>query len=253
MTTPASSPILDPDEPPAYEIVNEHASGGMVLVCDHASNRIPRRLGSLGLTDDQLASHIAWDPGAAEVARRLAPLVDAPLVLSNYSRLVIDCNRPLVSPQSIAEQSAEIPVPGNVGLSVEARAARAEALFHPYQQAIAGILAARGSRTRWLLAIHSFTPVWAGQPRPWPISVAHGRDRALAASMLAGLRSTGDFLIGDNEPYSIGREFDYTVPVHGEDRGLACAMIEIRQDGLTTATDAALWADRLAVAIRDLV
>lgn len=241
--------LLEPDEAPAVEVVRAEGASEILLVCDHASNAIPRKLGTLGLGVDDLASHIAWDPGAAWVARRLAELLDAPLVLAGYSRLVIDCNRPLVSPQSIAEQSAGIPVPGNLHLSPRARAVRVDELFHPYQQTIARILDERGLRTTTVLAIHSFTPVLGDQVRPWPISVAHGRDRTLAASLLAGLRQTGDFLIGDNEPYSIGREFDYTVPTHGEDRGLPCAMIEIRQDGLPTLAEAWQWADRLAFAL----
>jgi predicted N-formylglutamate amidohydrolase len=242
--------LLEPhDEAEAVEIVRPEGRSKILLVCDHASNAIPRRLGTLGLTDADLATHIAWDPGAAWVARRLAELLDAPLVLAGYSRLVIDCNRPLASPQSIAEQSAGVPVPGNQNLSAHDRAVRVDELFWPYQRTIARLLDDRGSRTTTLLAIHSFTPVLAGQVRPWPIAVAHGRDRTLAASILAGLRKTGDFLIGDNEPYSIGREFDYTVPIHGEDRGLPCAMIEIRQDGLTTRDEAHPWADRLATAL----
>ncbi|MFV8755147.1 N-formylglutamate amidohydrolase [Nannocystaceae bacterium ST9] len=241
--------LLESDEPAAVETLRPEGRSPIMLVCDHASNRVPRRLGTLGLGPDDLASHIAWDPGAAIVARRLSELLDAPLVLAGYSRLVIDCNRPLISPQSIAEQSAGVVVPGNRGLSADDRASRVDALFHPYQDTIAALLAARGPRTTTLLAIHSFTPVLAGQARPWPIAVAHGRDRQLADSLIAGLRRTGDFLIGDNEPYSIGREYDYTIPIHGEDRGLPCAMIEIRQDGLTTTTNAMIWADRLAAAL----
>ncbi len=244
--------LLEPGEPPAVEVVRPHGSSEYVLVCDHASNRIPARLGTLGLDAEQLASHIAWDPGAALVARRLSELLDAPLVLAGTSRLVIDCNRPLASPQSIAEQSAGIVVPGNRASEVPAaeRAWRIDEFFVPYQSTIARLLDSRGSRATKLLAIHSFTPELAGEVRPWPISVAYGPDRTLAASLLAGLSQTGQFLIGDNQPYSIGREYDYTIPTHGEDRGLSCAMIEIRQDGLTTAAGAMVWADRLAAAIR---
>ena len=252
--------LLGPEDPPAIEVVRPEGSSEFVLVCDHASNVIPRRLGTLGLGPEDLASHIAWDPGAAWVARRLSELLDATLVLAGFSRLVIDCNRPTPSPQSIAEQSAGVVVPGNLDLSAADRAARVDELFEPYQRTIAAILDARAAildartaRPTSLLAIHSFTPNMPGQDRPWPISVAYGRDRTLAAALIAGLAKTGDFLIGDNQPYAIGREFDYTIPIHGEDRGLACAMIEIRQDGLTTATDAATWAGRLAVAIRGLV
>lgn len=250
MTAPG---LLAADEPPALEIVHPGGRSPFVLVCDHASNAIPRRLGSLGLDAATLATHIAWDPGAARVARRLAQRLDAPLVLAGYSRLVIDCNRPLTSPQSIAERSAEIEVPGNLGLSEPERRERADALFWPYQRSIAALLDQRGDQTRALLAIHSFTPVLDPRaPRPWPIAVAHELDTRLSTPLLAALRAMPECVpVGDNEPYAIGRSHDYTVPIHGSDRGLPCAMIEIRQDGLARPADADTWADRLLVAILD--
>jgi predicted N-formylglutamate amidohydrolase len=109
--------LLSPDKPPAVEMVNADGSSSAVLLCDHASNRVPERLGNLGLDAVQLADHIGWDPGAADVARRLSADLDAPLVLSGYSRLVIDCNRPLRSAESIVKESAGVPVPHNRGLS----------------------------------------------------------------------------------------------------------------------------------------
>ncbi|MCW8801579.1 MAG: N-formylglutamate amidohydrolase, partial [Desulfobacter sp.] len=223
-----------------------------VLVCDHASNRIPLRLGSLGLNQVQLADHIAWDPGAADVARRLSVHLDAALVLSGYSRLVIDCNRPLYSPESIAEQSAGVPVPGNCGLSPEEREARVNTLFRRYHDAIGRLLDGRSQRPSLLLSIHSFTPVLSGRTRPWRIGVSCGRDRRLAELMIRALAQAGDFTVGDNQPYPIEDDFDYTIPVHGEGRGLPSVMIEIRQDGLRTATDTAAWAARLAEVYRQI-
>jgi len=243
MTAPA---LLEPDEPPPFEVVNPDGPASVVLVCDHASCRVPRRLDGLGLAAARLAEHIAWDPGAAEVARRLAALLDAPLVLSGYSRLVVDLNRPLANPGCIAEQSAGVAVPGNRGLSPGEREARLAALFRPYHAAIDRVLDGRAGRPTVLLAIHSFTPVLDGVARPWHVGVSHGRDPRLAALLRGALARGGDLTVGDNEPYPIEDWIDYTIPVHGEGRGLPAAMIELRQDGVRTPEAAAAWGHRLA-------
>jgi predicted N-formylglutamate amidohydrolase len=242
--------LLGPGEPPAVEIVNGEGCSRSVLLCDHASRRIPHRLGTLGLDPAQLSDHIAWDPGAAEVARRLSAHLDAPLVLSGYSRLVIDCNRPLSSPQSIVRSSAGVPIPGNLQLSPEERRMRIDALFRPYHDAISRLLDGRPSRATVLLSIHSFTPVLNGQPRPWHIGVSHWRDPRLATLLLEALDGTGDLVLGNNQPYPIEVDTDYTIPRHSEDRGLPSAMIEIRQDEIPTEAAAAAWAARLADAYR---
>ena len=242
--------LLEPAESPAFEVVNAHGGGSAVLVCDHASNRVPHRLGSLGLDPAQLAEHISWDPGAAEVARRLSIHLDAPLVLSGYSRLVIDCNRQLGRADLIAECSAGVPVPANSGLSPKDRDRRINTLFEPYHRAIGTLLDSRAHRPTLLLSIHSFTPVLAGRPRPWHVGVSHGRDRRLAALLLSALAHDADVVVGDNQPYPIDAAVDYTLPVHGEGRSVLNVMIEIRQDGIATAAGAAAWAARLAQAYR---
>lgn len=249
---PAAKPatLLGLDERPAVETINMHGSGSAVLVCDHASHRVPERLGTLGLEPDLLVDHIAWDPGAADVARRLSAHLDAPLVLSGYSRLVIDCNRPLGHAESIAERSAGVSIPGNHALLPEERTARIDALFRPYHGAIGWLLDSRSHRPTVLLSIHSFTPILNGQVRPWQICISHWRDARTAALLLGAFRRTGDFTIGANEPYPIEDHIDYTIPLHVEGRGLPCAMIEIRQDGILTAAGAAAWAARLAQAYR---
>ncbi len=242
--------LLGPDDPSAVEIVNAEGGGSAVLLCDHAARRVPRRLGTLGLDPASLSGHIAWDPGAAKVARRLSTHLDAPLVLSCYSRLVIDCNRPLGSPQSIPEHSAGVAIPGNRGLSPDERATRIDELFRPYHGAVGQLLDSRSSRPTVLLSIHSFTPVLNGQPRPWHLGVSHWRDPRLAALLLGALGRRGDLTIGDNEPYPIEDDTDYTIPLHGGGRGLPSVMIEIRQDGIPTFAAAAAWAARFAEAYR---
>jgi predicted N-formylglutamate amidohydrolase len=250
MTT--STPLLEPAEPPAFEIVNARGKGSAVLVCDHASNRVPRCMDNLGLDSHQLAGHIAWDPGAADVARALSALLDAPLVLSGYSRLVIDCNRPLQSRESIAEQSAGVPVPGNRYLSAQERERRIATFFQPYHQAIDQLLDARRRQPTVLLSIHSFAATLNGQHRPWHAGVAYRHDHRLAQRLHEALRQRGDIDVGYNQPYPIDDAFDYTIPVHGEGRGLASTMIEIRQNEIQSPATAAAWATRLAHAFRTL-
>jgi len=246
----ASSSLLAPGEPPAVEIVNADGSSSAVLVCDHASNRVPDRLDGLGLDPLQLADHIGWDPGAADVAHRLSAHLDAPLLLSGYSRLVIDCNRPLCNEESIAQQSASVPVPCNRGLTPEQRDTRVNSLFQPYHDAIARLLDSRCERPSVLLSIHSFTPVLNGAQRPWHIGVSYGRDNRLGTLMFRALSQPGDLVVGDNEPYPIEDLVDYTLPLHGEGRGLPNVMIEIRQDGIRTEVSADAWAARLAQTYR---
>jgi predicted N-formylglutamate amidohydrolase len=238
--------LLAADEPAAVRVLNADGAGSAVLVCDHASNRIPRRLGTLGLGYPELADHIAWDPGAADVALCLSHHLDAPLVLSGYSRLVIDCNRPLESGESITEQSAGVRVPGNRALAPGDRATRIDGLFRPYHEAIAQLLDRRAGQPSLLLSIHSFTPELDGQRRPWDIAMSYGRDRRLAALLLDALKAKAKLVVGDNEPYPVDDAIDYTIPVHGEARELPHVLVEIRQDGIATPADAAAWAVRLA-------
>jgi predicted N-formylglutamate amidohydrolase len=244
--TNASKLLLDPEDPPAFEIINAEGSSDTVIICDHASNLVPRQLSNLGLESEQLAEHIAWDPGSAGVARGLSAILDAPLVLSGYSRLVIDCNRAPYSAGSIAEQSAGVLVPGNQELGQKQRDSRRKELFEPYHLAISKLLDDRSQRNTILLSIHSFTPVLNDLPRPWPVGVCYGHDPRLARLMFKALSDRVDYKIGDNQPYAIDDNIDYTIPLHGEGRSLPSVMIEIRQDQIGTASAASSWATQLA-------
>lgn len=243
-------PVLAPDEPPACEVVNLDGLFPAVLLCDHASPRVPAALAGLGLSQAELLDHIGWDPGAADLARRLSTLLDAPLCLSGYSRLCIDCNRPPRVPASILGSSAGIVIPGNSQLSPEEAAARQEALFWPYHRAIAGLLDRRrdAGRQTVLLSIHSFTPCLQGQERPWHVGFMYGVDRRLAELFLEAFAQYPSLCVGDNLPYQVTPETDYSIPVHGEARGLPCVLIEVRNDGLATSAGVAVWAQRLAMA-----
>jgi predicted N-formylglutamate amidohydrolase len=218
------TPLLAADEPPPFELVNPAGRGAAVLTCDHAANRIPRSLGSLGLAPVDLARHIAWDLGAAELARGLADRLDAPLILGGWSRLVVDLNRPLASPELIPEASDGVQIPGNRGLTPGERARRIAALFDPYRLALSGLLDARAARPTLLIALHSFTPSLAGQARPWHAGIASGRDRRLAQPLIDALARHGGLCIGDNRPYDLDPVHDYSLPTHGEARGIPHAV-----------------------------
>ncbi len=201
----------------------------------------------------RLASHIAWDPGAAEVARALAEQLAAPLVTSGYSRLVIDCNRPLASEGSIAATSDGIVVPGNQSIDAAERARRASTLFHPYHHAIADVLDQPRSPTDGRACCSASTAsrrCWTVSRRPWQVGFAYGRDPGWRCCCSKRSPADGGLVVGHNQPYDVDDSIDYTIPVHGEQRGLPHVLIEIRQDLLTTPTARAQWAARLAAAYR---
>ncbi|MFQ5973189.1 MAG: N-formylglutamate amidohydrolase [Alphaproteobacteria bacterium] len=248
-------PWIAADEPPPFELVNASGRGRAVLACDHASPRIPRQLGTLGVSPQDLEQHIAWDIGAAAVARGLSEILDSPLVLSGYSRLVVDCNRPLDQPTAFATLSEDVEIPGNQQLSDEERAARAEAFFWPYHEALHHLVDSRVRSDGWpvLISIHSFTPVYQGQERPWHIGIQYRWDSRLAGLVLEGLRSDSALCVGDNEPYAVQLDEDYTVPVHAERRGMPYLLVEIRQDLIASEAGARAWADRVSNAVSSAV
>lgn len=240
--------LLGPNDPPPFTLTNPEGRASVVLVCDHASNAIPARLNGLGLGKYELSQHIAWDIGAAQVARLLAARLDAPAVLGGYSRLVIDCNRPPGHPTSIAEVSDGIFIPGNHQLSDLEAEMRFNEVFWPYHHAITQALAHRWrhghGRAPALIAVHSFTPVMNGFRRPWHLGVLWNRDPRLAEPLLTGFGANAEWCVGDNQPYS-GREVGFTMDTHGGAAGLAHVEVEIRQDLLADEMGCAYWAKRI--------
>ena len=242
---------IEPDEPPAREVVNPGGRCRVILTCDHASARIPRRLGTLGVRSADLRRHIAWDVGAATVARQLSERLDAPLVLSGYSRLVVDCNRPLSAPDAFATRSEDVDIPGNAGLDEDERRARADHFYWPFHDAIDALVTERSAGTvPILVAVHSFTPVYHDRPRPWDAGLLYRNDRRLAGLTLRWLRAGGTLHVGENVPYRMTIDGDFTIPVHAERRGLPGMLVEIRQDHLGTRSGAAEWAERLGTMLR---
>jgi len=241
------------DVPPVLE-ENAGGSSPYLVTCDHYGRLIPKALGDLGLPESELTRHIAWDIGIAGVAERLSKQLDAHLVAQRYSRLVIDCNRPPVAPGSIPRISEATTIPGNEGLARETVEARREAIFDPYHRRIQEVIDARlreGIPTI-LVSLHSFTPVYAGIARPWHIGTLYQRDTRLPPLLLKLLRGEADLVVGDNEPYAVSDETDYTIPVHGEARGLMNSGIEIRQDLIADQAGQQQWADRLARVFREI-
>ena len=247
--------LLGADDPPPVELVNPGGAAPVVFLCDHASNRIPEALGALGLPAEALASHIAWDIGAGEIARRLARRFDAPAVLSGYSRLVIDCNRALEDEQSILAVSDGAEVPGNRDVAQRDAADRVATFFRPYHEACAETLdrvEARG-RTPPVVIMHSFTPALArGRPRPWDIGILWNRDGRIACPLLRHLRARGDLRVGDNQPYSGASPRGYTAPTHAGRLGRAVAQIEVRQDLVADEPGIARWTEILAAALTEV-
>jgi len=240
--------LLDPDEPDPVTFDNEAGRSDFFLTCDHAGRVIPRRLDQLGLPEHETRRHIAWDIGIGAVGRQLSRLLDAAVILQTYSRLVIDCNRDPKVPSSIPAISETTEIPGNLGLTEAARAERVATIFRPYHDTIAAALDRRAAadRASVLVALHSFTPVFKGVARPWHAAVLYNRDPRFAHALFKLLQPEDGLVVGDNEPYRVTDLTDYTVPVHGERRGLPYVEIEIRQDQIAEPAGQAAWAERLA-------
>ncbi len=238
-------------DPPAVTVVNEAGTSPIVLLCEHASNYIPPRFANLGLPPAELERHIAYDIGAAAVARQLAGRLDAVLVLAGYSRLLIDCNRPLGVPGSIPVRSEATDIPGNRDLSPADRAERDLLFFAPFRTRVGVLLDARqaAGRASVLIGMHSFTPIFLGVARPWQAGVLYRRAHRLAAVLLDGLAEDPALIVGVNEPYRVTEAGDYTVPHVGEPRGLPTALFEVRQDLIADEPGAADWAGRLAAVL----
>jgi predicted N-formylglutamate amidohydrolase len=229
-----------------FHIVGEDRPGRWLVTCDHAANTVPPEVngGSLGISDADMARHIAWDPGAAGVAWALAEMLDSPAILSNFSRLVIDPNRGEDDPTLIMKLYDGTIIPANRHVPAEERIRRLDAYHRPYHRAQER-LAARQPDTV-LLAIHSFTQQLRGrEPRPWHIGILHGKDSRLALPLLRRLRAETDLCVGENEPYGGHLDGD-SVDRHAIIPGRANVLVELRNDLIRTEEQQYGWAKRLA-------
>jgi predicted N-formylglutamate amidohydrolase len=250
MSAPSLPPRSVPDQwPDPVELLAPQGRSPIVLLCEHASNYIPPEYAGLGVSQGDLQRHIAWDIGAAQVTRHLSGLMDATAFLGTYSRLLIDLNRPLGVRSSIVARSEATDIPGNVGVSAEERARREQRIFTPHHAAIEAHLRERvaAGRKTFIIAIHSFTPVYMGNVRPWHVGILFDKGVSLAEATMAQLRAADPSLnVGANVPYSVSIEEDYGLLVHGDHASNPAILIELRQDLIAMPEAAEDWAKRLA-------
>ncbi|MCP1445282.1 putative N-formylglutamate amidohydrolase [Pseudomonas sp. GGS8] len=232
---------------PAYTLSREASEHPLILVCEHASRFIPAGLNDLGLSETAAREHIAWDIGALALAEGLAEALGATLLAANYSRLLIDLNRPRHASDSIALQSEIYQVPGNRDLDEATREYRRHCLFKPFHARLQTLIDARVEQNKpvRVVGIHSFTPIYYGQPRSLEVGVLYGQARKYAQQVIDGL-SRHPLKVAGNQPYKVDPLSDMTVPVHGDARGLDSVLIEVRNDLLRTPEDVSRWTDYLA-------
>jgi predicted N-formylglutamate amidohydrolase len=246
-----SASLLEGEDDPVLQ-VNGGGRSPCVLIAEHAANRLPKTLGTLGLNEPDLERHIAWDIGAERVARLLSRLIDAPLLLQRYSRLAYDCNRPPDSADAMPEISETTHIPGNRSLSPADRLARIREIYRPFHAAIADLLdrrAADGTRSV-VVTIHSFTPVYKGGRRTVELGILHDRDTRLAERLITSFPGVDARL---NEPYGPRDGVLHTLNVHAAPRGLEHAMIEIRNDLVSDERGQQEWAERLCTSLTEAV
>jgi predicted N-formylglutamate amidohydrolase len=240
--------ILTGEEGDPVALENAVAQGPVILVCEHASRQLPASLGTLGLSAEALASHIAWDPGALAVSRLMAEQLDATLLFQRFSRLAYDCNRPPESPAAMPEKSEVFDVPGNAGLDQAARDARTQALYVPFRDTLRDLVETRIAvgRPPVIVTMHSFTPVYFGKPRDVEIGILHDADTRLADAMLATAGTDGPYTIRRNEPYGPEDGVTHTLREHGLSKSLPNVMIEVRNDLIKDVAGQKVVADYLA-------
>jgi predicted N-formylglutamate amidohydrolase len=237
--------LTDGEDHP-FLLVNPSGRSQLFLICEHVSNRLPEALGTLGLTQEQLQMHIAWDIGAEGVARLLSKLLDAPLALQCYSRLAYDCNRQPESPGAMPEMSETTVIPGNKGLTRSEKLQRIRDIYWPFHRGVSDFLderAAGGQKTA-IVTIHSFTRVYRGKERSIELGLLHDRHADMALKLLKAFPNAKAAL---NEPYGPKDGVMHTTALHAEARGLPSVMIEIRNDLIATTRGQEEWAQRLSV------
>lgn len=244
--------LIKPSEGPAVAVLRPQGTSEVVLICEHASKTMPEALGSLGLDQAALESHIAWDIGAARVAEVLSDSLDAALIMQRFSRLAYDCNRPPESAGAYPERSEIYDVPGNAGLGAAEKARRANALYHPFHQSIDSLVDERLAQGRpvVLVTVHSFTPVYFGAPRDGHLGILHDDDRRLADAMLEAAGAAKLEKVSRNYPYGPKDGVTHTLIRHGLTRQIPNVMLEIRNDLISDAAGQAIWAANIAGILR---
>jgi predicted N-formylglutamate amidohydrolase len=247
------APLLTAADGDPVSEININGPSQVLLICEHASRRLPARLGSLGLAAEMLDAHIAWDPVALAVAKRLSNEFDAALIHQNFSRLAYDCNRPPDAPDAMPARSEIYDVPGNAGLTAAERVSRTEAIYLPFRAAIERRIAERkaAGRATVVVTVHSFTPVYRGVRREVEVGILHDRDSRLADEMLRLAAASGRFIVRRNEPYGPDDGVTHTLKEHALANGLLNVMIEVRNDLIRDESGQEVMAGFLAGLIRE--
>ena len=248
-------PLIGPGDPPPFMTYNDHGQARVLLVADHATPFFPAAMNQLGLADWVLERHVAWDIGSDELTRCLADELDAPAVLSGFSRLIVDPNRRLDDPTAFVEISDGIAIPGNLDLNDQDKALRVQSFYAPYHNAIAARLTEflDGGVVPALISVHTCTPVYDRVVRPWHIGIMWDKDPRIPAPLIAHFNAIEEICIGDNEPYSGRHPHDFTIDHHAEPAGLPHVGIEVRQDLVDSAQGARKWAGILADGLRGIL
>jgi predicted N-formylglutamate amidohydrolase len=242
--------VLSDRDPAPVEIMNTDGASAFVLTCEHAGRHVPARLRDLGIPPTEMDRHIAYDIGADGLARHLSAILDAPLVLQRFSRLVVDCNRPFDAPDCFPAVSDGTVVPANENLTERQRRQRFEEIHQPFHGAVSRLLdrRERAARPTILVSIHSFTPrLAAGAPRPWLVGALSNRDASFAKGFVATFRAAHpEISCAHNEPYVVDDLTDYTIPIHGEGRGLPHLLLEVRNDMIGDGAGQERWSRLIA-------
>ncbi|MEE9314149.1 MAG: N-formylglutamate amidohydrolase [Rhizobiaceae bacterium] len=234
MSNQIKNSLLNVKEQPSVEIINRNGKSNIVLVCEHASNRMPASLDNLGLETEAVQSHAAWDPGALRVAQYLSKYLDAPLVAARYSRLVYDLNRPPENPQAMNTESEIYAIPGNQNLSIEEKQSRTEELYIPFHKTVSDVMDRVGDGCV-MITIHTFTPIYFGKQRTVELGILHDADTRFADGMLENSAKHTGMVTLRNDPYGPKDGVTHTLVKHGISRGCQNVMLEIRNDLVETA------------------
>ena len=250
-----SHSLIGPGDPPPVSVHNDTGSAKVLVVCDHASRAIPQAMNQLGVADWVLDRHVAWDIGAAAAARALADALDAPAILSGYSRLIVDLNRTLDDITAFVQVSDGVAIPANLDLTDDEKRRRVESFYEPYHAAIAARLEAYQARgiTPAVISVHSCTPVFDRVVRQWHVGVMWDKDPRIAAPLIERLSGLDSLCVGDNEPYSGRHPHDFTLDHHAEAAGFPHVGIEVRQDLVATEDGARTWGNLLARALKEIL
>jgi predicted N-formylglutamate amidohydrolase len=249
-----SSIFVAPELGDAFEIIGGPVETGAVILADHATNRLLPEYGTLGLPHSELNRHIAFDIGIDALTRRLAELLHAPAILSRFSRLLIDPNRGADDPTLVMRIADGALIPANARIGPDEIGERRRRFYDPYHHAIARTLDRMlgGGTVPVVISLHSFTPVMKGVARPWHAGILWDADPRLPVPLLKALAAISGLIVGDNEPYDGALAGD-TIDQHATVRGLANALIEVRQDLISDAAGVESWAQLLAGVLKPLI